>query len=851
MHRGWHRFLLACTLGAISAGAAAAQGYSGHPRLLFASNDVPGLRTKLADGGDDDVVYVALRSWSTGVLGASAAALLSSWEGVHSVPQLGLCAQVEVDGSAYAAKCREVVLYLARNRGPTNDEFASASRLFSLALGYDLAFAGATPAEQAEVRDEMRGYLDYMPPRFNYYSGAYNPYAGNHGMTVGAAAGLAVVAMWDDVAPSAHDSLQAALDFADLLVQKCLDDILGSDGSYKEGVLYAGWIVRMAAPYLEARSRFDGETFGADLRLRRMADWLCYEVLPEGGGRTNNLNDSPWSSRPLALHTTYLAWAQTRYASPLAKYLYRHVAGTFGYDHGQFADRAATALWAQPLPDVDPGSLLPAGRLFADRGIYFYRSGWKSGATGDEILFSFYSGKFYGSHAQEDQNQFTLAAYGERFAVDNGAVGASITPKQTEAHNLVRIDGLGQHNAGNSIGTDGRIAASLLSRCADYLRGDAKAAYDTYSPFNAAGVPFTFSDWSWGYDGGNPVLRADRTCLVVRGAGAPPWILLADDIEKDGSLHTYDWTLHTLQTHLVDTNANPILVQGAQASLQVYFAAPQAPALTVAAAPFTHGGVDPATTRIVASVQAVAPRFCVALVPLATGMPAPAYAAESLGTATRLVLDWGGVRDVVVSNPASESVTGEIETDARLAYVRAALGVTGYLLGEGRSLHYSGLELVTFWGGMASAALAADSLHLSNQDLGFRAWAPSAQHVVGPDGPISFERHGDYVQSPGVSDTRGGGGAGAARFLAVSGTPVRASAEIRFGLDSDMHVRLRIADARGRIVATLADGRLPRGDHRLTWHVIEAGGRRLAPGVYLAVLEAPGARLTRKLVVLR
>ena len=54
-----------------------------------------------------------------------------------------------------------------------------------------------------------------------------------------------------------------------------------------------------------------------------MAEWLCYELLPEGGGRTDNRNDSAYGTRPLALHTTYLDWAQWRFGSPLAKYLDR------------------------------------------------------------------------------------------------------------------------------------------------------------------------------------------------------------------------------------------------------------------------------------------------------------------------------------------------------------------------------------------------------------------------------------------------------------------------------------------------------------------------------------------------
>lgn len=269
--------------------------YTGHPNLLFSSGEIPALRAKIADGGDDDAAYAAARQWAQTALLQSPASLTVGWEGINTVAPLGLLGHLETDGAAYAAKARDVALWIARNRAPSNDEFTSGLRLQTMALGYDLAGASATPSERAELRAAMRAFLDYMPPRFNYYCQAYNPYCGNHGMTAGAGAGLAVIALWNDVSATGRDSLAASLAFGETLVQKCLTDVLPADGAYREGVLYAGWIVRIAVPYFEARRRFDGFDYGADPRLQHMIEWLCYELSPDGTGRTNNLNDSPWS----------------------------------------------------------------------------------------------------------------------------------------------------------------------------------------------------------------------------------------------------------------------------------------------------------------------------------------------------------------------------------------------------------------------------------------------------------------------------------------------------------------------------------------------------------------------------
>ena len=840
----------AAALAAAPAAAPADSAYAGHPRLLFTAAGAESLRTQLHDGGDDDAAYAAIRTWAQGALALTPSQLLGGWEGEHSTGQLGLLAQVEAPGDTFAAKTRELVLYLVRNRTVSNDEFASALRLRTMALGYDMAFAGATPAERAEVRQAMRAYLDYMPPHFNYYCQAYNPYAGNHGMTVGSAMGLAAISLWDDVTAAGRDSLLGSLQFADQLVAKCSTDILPADGAYREGVLYGAWVMRMALPYFEARRRFDGTDLAADARFERVLTWLAYELSPEGGGRTNNLNDSPWSTRPLALHNTYLEWAQMRYGSPVARYLHDHVVGQFGYNYGVYADRVATALWCRPLPAANPRTLMAASQVFRERGLYYYRNGWNTGVVGDETVFSFFSGKFYGGHAQEDQNQFTLAAYGIHWATDCGGVGSSQTPKQSEAHNLVLVDGRGQHNAGNSIGTDGQIASTLQCTVADYVRGDASAAYATYSPFNAAGLPFPASDWSWGYDGGNPLERAGRLCLVVKGSEVPPYVLIGDDVRKDGIAHDFDWLLHASTVPAIQLAADPAQLVTPQATLDLFFAHPRPDSLALSWAPFVHGGVDPNTNRIVARAHAVEPRFFVALVPRPAGQPAPLYSALEDSGATTIVLDWGVVRDAAVFNPRHRATHGEIETDGAMAMVRhAGRELRGYLLGEGQSLRAGGLDLVTISGGLASVGLSGDTLSLSSAAVNFSAYGPAVVQVTSPEGPVLFRRDGDYVRNLHPVDAsaiplRTGLGV-------VRPNPARRGATVEFTLAVAASVRCTVHDVRGTRVTTLLDATLGPGTHLRRWDGRDSRGRRVAPGVYFVVLRTPAGLDTAKLVVAR
>jgi hypothetical protein len=829
--------------------AAPLDTYIGHPRLLFTPGDLPALRAKLADGGEDDVAYADTKFWCDLVIGVPPSVLLQTWEGFNSMPQLGLTAWIEADGEPYKATARSMALEIARNRPPSNDEFTTALRLYVMTLGYDMAFDTATPAERAEIRAAMRTFLDWMPPHFNFYAQAYNPYTSNHGMTVGTAMGMAAVALWDDVTPAGRDTLQAQLDFADTLVDKVLTDIFAADGAYREGVLYVGWVMRVGIPWFEARKRFDGTDLSADPRLERSLDWLCYEITPDGHGRTNNLNDSAWTTRPLALHNTLLEWAQTRWSSPLSRYLHTHVSGSFGYNYGVYADRVATAMWNRPLPIVNPSTVLPSGKLFPERGLYYYRSGWKTGLTGTETVFSLFSGRFFGGHAQEDQNQITFAALGERWLTDCGPVGSTATPKQTESHNLVLVDGRGQHNAGNSIGTDGDIPTALISGFADYVRADAMAAYATYSPFNAAGHPFTFSDWSWGYDGGNPLERAGRLVLVFKGPEVAPWVLVGDDMRKDGSTHAWDWLLHTDQAHGIDLTTDPARVTAAFSAMDVYFAHPRPAALSLSWAPYASGGVDPNTRRIVASTQAVEPRYCVALVPHPNSAGIPTYSSVDDGNATTVALDWGAVRDVAVFSPRATPVSGEIGTDGRMAAVRQAGGsVRGWILGEGTSLDHGGRSLAVL-GEPACMAWDGESVHVSSATVPFAAWAPGTGRVLGPSGEIPFRVDGDYLRNVGPTDLQSFPAIGLT-FEPPQPNPIRTATLLRFRVPASGYVQLRIHDARGTRLATLADTKLTSGTHQYTWDARDRSGRRLASGIYFAVLETPGARLTRKLVVM-
>jgi hypothetical protein len=100
----------------------------------------------------------------------------------------------------------------------------------------------------------------------------------------------------------------------------------------------------------------------------------------------------------------------------------------------------------------------------------------------------------------------------------------------------------------------------------------------------------------------------------------------------------------------------------------------------------------------------------------------------------------------------------------------------------------------------------------------------------------------------GAQDAPDGSPAYAGSLRAFPGV-VSSSATVRFTLPTAGAASLQVFNTEGRLVRTLVDGRLAAGPHALTWDGTDARGARVPAGVYCYRLQAEGADLQQKAVV--
>jgi len=88
-------------------------------------------------------------------------------------------------------------------------------------------------------------------------------------------------------------------------------------------------------------------------------------------------------------------------------------------------------------------------------------------------------------------------------------------------------------------------------------------------------------------------------------------------------------------------------------------------------------------------------------------------------------------------------------------------------------------------------------------------------------------------------------------LLSAVPNPFNPATKLSFEMAAAGHVRLKVYDAAGRLVATLVDEHRAAGRHQVTWDGRNAAGRMSSAGVYLYRFEVGGFSETKRIVLIK
>ncbi len=81
--------------------------------------------------------------------------------------------------------------------------------------------------------------------------------------------------------------------------------------------------------------------------------------------------------------------------------------------------------------------------------------------------------------------------------------------------------------------------------------------------------------------------------------------------------------------------------------------------------------------------------------------------------------------------------------------------------------------------------------------------------------------------------------------------PFNPDTEIRYALPVESDVELSVFNILGQMVTTLTSGRMPAGNHSITWHGTDSDGAQVASGIYFYRISAKNFSETKKMMLLK
>jgi hypothetical protein len=369
------------------------------------------------------------------------------------------------------------------------------------------------------------------------------------------------------------------------------------------------------------------------------------------------------------------------------------------------------------------------------------------------------------------------------------------------------------------------------------------------------------------------VRHARRNVVAVHNSPAP-YFIVTDDIDKDGTIHQYEWRLHTLSSNTVDLASNPIRISSGGGHLNIYPVGHRLSDLSASQQPFDNGTEEPDATVVSLEISAANPQFAFILCPLDGTVADPTVTRDRFDWGTATVLEWeGGSSDCLVFNPAgrfveldihaygklprphqtihNQSGRSALRTDATLALLRFEDGELSQYIAAGVSrMIWDQIPYIDIAATKISCALSGTIIDIDRELTDFAFYGPQVTMLRYRNQSIEFEHDGEFVL-PSNTPTPGGHPPDTQFQASAHPNPFNPTTYLSIELARSAPVRVDVFDVGGRLVKTVHDGPLAGGRHLLEWDGTRSRGGRAASGTYFARVSVADRVRTVKLLLLK
>jgi len=542
-----------------------------HPYLFFTEEDLPAIRQRSMEKGPAvKFMHFLMR------MGTKTAYAPSS---IEEIPMTACWGHVSGEKRYIEAAGKSLVKFCGSNK-PFTGGFVmqQGGTLRNADIAYDLVYNALSAEERKTVEDFIVTGATYLynggKAGRTHWSGR-NQRLGNWRPQMYSGVGLAGMVLWDT-----HPDAKAWVKDASDIMKDVLDHDYDSEGGayeayvrYVLGVEYHSYI-----PTLYALRRVTGEDlFGYNnVILQKSIPFAAYMFFP-ARDKIVPLGDSGDGLYSVGM---CLMSAAAEYGDGLAAwYLDDLLAKDFSQFWGDNECILGT-IWAKPAkpedPDKSPRLLLakaynsrPNDNVMFGTGHVFLRTGF---TDPEDIYFAAQAGEQGGFHGHADKGSYIMSAYGVEFLRDFFTGGYEGTPffkfhHSSEAHQLVTIDGEGQ----GAEEVSPRFDPLYHIKAADVEAIESNKGYD-YVRMNLA------KSYSLNPKVGQ-MKRAYRHVVFVRQTAKTGWLVVMDDMEKDGAEHEFAHAFHYDPKGITPKveGGNKITLSNPKASLYVVVAHPADP----------------------------------------------------------------------------------------------------------------------------------------------------------------------------------------------------------------------------------------------------------------------------------